>query len=49
MILIYRFFINLIFIFSPLIILVRLLKKKKTPKDLRRNFVFFQKKKRVEI
>ena len=40
----YRIFINVILIFSPLIILVRLLKKKKTQLDIKKNLVFFQKK-----
>ncbi len=48
MIIIYRFFINLILIFSPIIIFVRLLKKKKISKDLKKNLPFFQKKGRVE-
>ena len=43
MILFYRFFINLILILSPIIILIRLLKKKKILKDLKKNLVFLQK------
>ena len=42
---IYRIFINLIFIFSPIIVLIRILKKKKIKKGLKKNFVFFSKKK----
>ena len=45
---VYRILINLIFVLSPLIILVRLIKKKEDLKDLKRNFVFFQKKKKME-
>ena len=40
----YKIIINLIFFFSPLIILFRLIKKKKIQLDLKKNFVFFQKK-----
>ena len=40
---VYRILINLIFVLSPLIILVRLIKKKKNYLDLKRNFVFFLK------
>ena len=46
MILIYRVLINLIFIISPLVIIFRLIKKKKILKDLRKNYVFFQKQKK---
>ena len=45
MIFIYRFFINIIFIFSPLIILIRLLKKKEDLKRFQEKFCFFSKKK----
>ena len=41
---IYRFLINLIFLLSPLILVFRLLKKKRILRDLKKNFVFFQKK-----
>ena len=44
MILFYRFFINLVFIFSPLIILIRLLKKKESPKRFKEKLGFFSKK-----
>jgi len=44
MIFIYRFFINIIFIFSPLIILIRLLKKKEDLKRFQEKFCFFSKK-----
>ncbi|MDA8867097.1 3-deoxy-D-manno-octulosonic acid transferase [Candidatus Pelagibacter sp.] len=44
MILFYRFFINLIFILSPLIILVRLLKKKEDFIRFKEKFGFFTKK-----
>ena len=43
MILFYRFFINLVFIFSPLIILIRLLKKKESPKRFKEKLGFFSK------
>ena len=43
MILFYRFFINLIFIFSPLIILIGLLKKKENPKRFKEKLGFFSK------
>ena len=44
MLIIYKFIINIIFFFSPIIILVRLLKKKKIQLDLKKSFVSFQKK-----
>ena len=43
MILFYRFLINLIFILSPFIILIRLLKKKENPKRFREKIGFFTK------
>tara|TARA_Y100000591_G_scaffold112733_1_gene96290 strand:- start:449 stop:1699 length:1251 start_codon:yes stop_codon:yes gene_type:complete len=43
MILFYRFFINLVFIFSPLIILIRLFKKKENPKRFKEKLGFFSK------
>ena len=43
MILFYRFFINLVFIFSPLVILIRLLKKKENPKRFKEKLGFFSK------
>ena len=43
MILFYRFFINLVFILSPFIILVRLLKKKENPKRFIEKLGFFTK------
>ncbi len=43
MILFYRFFINLVFIFSPLVILIRLLKKKESPKRFKEKLGFFSK------
>ena len=43
MILFYRFFINLVFILSPLIILIRLLKKKENPKRFIEKIGFFTK------
>ena len=43
MIFIYRFFINLIFIISPLIILIRLLKKKENPNRFKEKLGFFTK------
>ena len=45
MFLIYRFFINIIFLFSPLIIVFRLLKKKESLKRFKEKFCFFSKKK----
>ena len=44
MIYIYRLLINIIFIFSPLIIFFRLLKKKEDPKRFWEKFCFFSKK-----
>ena len=44
MIIIYRFLINFILIFSPIILFFRILKKKKIYIDLKKNFVFLQKK-----
>ena len=46
MILIYRLLINLIFIFSPLIILIRLLKKKEHPIRFKEKFTYFSKKRK---
>jgi len=43
MIFIYRFFINLAFIISPLIILIRLIKKKENPKRFKEKLGFFSK------
>ncbi len=43
MILFYRFLINIIFILSPLIILIRLLKKKESPKRFKEKLGFFTK------
>ena len=45
MILLYRFLINLLLIFSPFIILIRILKKKESPKRFLEKFCFFSKKK----
>jgi len=45
MIYIYRFLLNIIFIISPLIILIRLIKKKEDPKRFKEKFCFFSKKK----
>ena len=44
MIFIYRFFINLVFIISPLIILIRLIKKKENPNRFKEKLGFFTKK-----
>ncbi|MDA9629880.1 3-deoxy-D-manno-octulosonic acid transferase, partial [Candidatus Pelagibacter sp.] len=44
MLLIYRFLINLIFLFSPIIIFVRLLKKKESVKRFKEKFCIFSKK-----
>ena len=43
MITLYRFLINLVFIFSPFILIFRLLKKKENKKDFKKNYVFFRK------
>ena len=43
MIFIYRFFFNLVFIISPLIILIRLIKKKENPKRFKEKLGFFTK------
>ena len=45
MLIIYKFIINIIFFFSPIIILVRLLKKKEDPIRFKEKFCFFSKKK----
>ena len=45
MLFVYRIFINLILILSPLIVLVRLLKKKEDPKRFKEKLGFFNKKK----
>ncbi len=45
MIFIYRLLINIIFIFSPFIIIYRLLKKKEDPSRFKEKFCFFSKKK----
>ena len=44
MIVIYRVLINLIFILSPIIILIRLIKKKEDFKRFKEKFCFFTKK-----
>ena len=44
MLIIYRFLINLIFLISPIIILLRLLNKKEDLKRFKENFAFSQKK-----
>ena len=44
MIFIYRFFINLVFIISPLIILIRIIKKKENPNRFKEKLGFFTKK-----
>ena len=46
MILVYRLLINLVVIFSPLIILIRLIKKKEDPIRYKEKFTFFSKKRR---
>ena len=43
MILFYRFFINLVFILSPIIIIIRLFKKKESPKRFKEKLGFFTK------
>ena len=46
MILVYRLLINLVLIFSPLIILIRLIKKKEHPIRFKEKFTVFSKKKK---
>ena len=46
MLAVYRILINLIILFSPLIIFLRLIKKKEDPKRLKEKFCFFSKSKR---
>ena len=46
MIIIYRFFINLILVISPLIIIFRFFKKKEDPIRFREKLGFFSKKKK---
>ena len=46
MIYIYRILINLIFIFSPIIIFIRLIKKKESFLRFREKFTFFSKKRK---
>ena len=46
MIYIYRFLINIIILLSPLIILIRLIKKKEDIKRFKEKFSFFSKKRR---
>ena len=41
---VYRLLINFILVLSPLIILIRLIKKKNISLDLKKNLHFFQKK-----
>ena len=43
MIIVYRFLINFIIILSPIIILVRLIKKKEHPSRFKEKFCFFSK------
>ena len=47
MILAYRLLINLVLIFSPIIILIRLIKKKEHPIRFKEKFTFFSKKRRA--
>ena len=46
MILVYRLLINLVLIFSPLIVLIRLIKKKEHPIRFKEKFTFYSKKRR---
>ena len=48
MLIVYRILINLIFILSPIILIIRLLKKKEDIKRFKENFVFFLKEEGVE-
>ena len=48
MLLIYRILINLIFILSPLILIIRLLNKKENLKRFKEKFCFFSKKENTE-
>ena len=45
MLFVYKIFINLILVLSPLIVLVRLIKKKEDPKRFKEKLGFFKKKK----
>ena len=45
----YRILINLIFILSPIIVIIRLLQKKEDPSRFREKLGFFSKKKLKEI
>ncbi len=50
MLFVYRILINLVFVFSPLIILIRLFKKKEDPVRFKEKFCFFsQKRKKGKI
>ncbi len=45
MLIIYRFLINLVFVLSPIIIIIRLIKKKENLKRFQEKLGFFSKKK----
>ena len=48
MLIVYRILINLIFILSPIILIIRLLKKKEDIKRFKEKFFFFLKEEGVE-
>ena len=43
---IYKFLINIVFFFSPLILIIRLIKKKEDPKRFKEKIGFFSKKRK---
>ena len=45
MLIIYRILINIIYLLSPIIVIIRLIKKKEDPKRFKEKFCFFTKKK----
>ena len=45
MLIIYRILINIVYLLSPIIIIIRLIKKKEDPKRFKEKFCFFTKKK----
>ena len=45
MLIIYRILINIIYLLTPIIIIIRLIKKKEDPKRFKEKFCFFTKKK----
>ena len=49
MLIIYRILINIIYLLSPIIIIIRLIKKKEDPKRFKEKFCFFTKKKVIAV